>query len=43
MCRVIECRIRDPEVFDSNAVGARRITLSGPIRTIPLSIPLHQS
>ena len=34
MCRVVECRIRDPEVPDSNAGGARRITLTGPIRTI---------
>ena len=41
---VVECRTRDPEVPSSNpGVWAKRKSLTGPIRTIPPPIPLHQS
>ena len=40
---VVECRTRDPEVLGSNPSVAKRKSLTGPIRTIPAAIPLHQS
>ena len=42
---VVECRTRDPEVPGSNPSVAKkkRKSLTGPIRTIPPPIPLHQS
>ena len=43
MGRGVECRTEDPEVPDSNTGGQRRITLTGPIRTIPPPIPLNHS
>ena len=40
---VVECRIRDTEVPSSNPGVAKRKSLTGPIRTIPPPIPLHQT
>ena len=40
---VVECRTRDPEVLGSNPVWPKRKSLTGPIRTIPPAIPVHQS
>ena len=41
---VVQCRTRDPQVPGSNpGVAKREKSLTGPIRTIPPPIPLHQS
>ena len=41
---VVQCRTRDPQVPGSNPhVAKKEKSLTGPIRTIPPPIPLHQS
>ena len=40
---VVECRTRDPEGPCSNPGVAKKKIFTGPIRTIPPPIPLHQS
>ena len=40
---VVECRTRDPEIPRSNPSAEKRKSVTGPIRSIPPPIPLHQS
>ena len=40
---VVEYRTKDPDVASSNPSAGKLKSLTGPIRTLPLPIPLHHS